>query len=103
MESCNITSRYYPLIAYIVISVVWIMIFAISGAVFMNSNLAIFLSVLWVVIYIPVIIYYVTFAEISKAWYIVTITFLTTLLYLFYITAWLLAELMRRISLRQQK
>ncbi|CAK7994937.1 Hypothetical protein POVR1_LOCUS455 [uncultured virus] len=91
----NVIARYVPLIVYIIISVVWIMIFAIAGIVFRNSVLSIFLSILWVVVYIPLIVYYISRGETGKAWSVVVFTFITTLIYLVYVTTWLLAELAR--------
>lgn len=88
--------RYLPLIVYIIISVIWIMIFAIAGLVFGITTLGIVLSILWVVIYIPLIVYYIQRGEVSRAWSIVVFTFLTTLIYLIYVTTWLLAEFVHR-------
>ena len=92
----SVIDQYLPLIIYIIISVVWIMIFAIAGLVFGNSLFSIFLSILWVVAYIPLIVYYITRGEVGYAWSIVFFTFLTTLIYLIYVVTWLLAEFARR-------
>lgn len=94
----DIFHRYLPLIAYIVLSVIWFIIFAISGFIFGTTTFSIVFSIIWVVIYIPVLIYYLRRGETGRAWIIVIFTFLTTILYMFYVLAWLLSELLIRVS-----
>jgi hypothetical protein len=91
-----ILNQYLPLIIYIIISVIWILVFTIAGTVFGLTTLSIILSLIWVIIYIPLIIWYISKGEPLKAWYVVRITFITTLIYLIYETVWLLAEFTRR-------